>query len=262
VRCPNGADSGDACLSDAQLRALARINAGVRFKFVLASGDTVHPGYNVYTSDNGVSSDTTIGKQISFLSFGATPPAFPATNQMTLQATYGDNFLRYSVGKGDLAFNSLTVNPADPGPAAAAQLSAMSARDAADTDLSAFAARGGKLLIVQGLADTIISPRMTEQYYKGLQRKMGAEKVDTFLRFYEIAAWNHGMSATFNAALDDLGALDAWVEKGVDPREGQVVADTTGVPGRTRPLCLYPRFPKYKGAGDINAAGSFTCAAN
>jgi hypothetical protein len=34
-----------------------------------------------------------------------------------------------------------------------------------------------------------------------------------------------------------------------------------GVPGRTRPLCRHPDWPKYKGVGDVNAVSSFTCAA-
>ena len=38
------------------------------------------------------------------------------------------------------------------------------------------------------------------------------------------------------------------------------VADTAGVPGRTRPLCDYPAWPKYKGAGDVNSAQSYACA--
>ncbi len=28
----------------------------------------------------------------------------------------------------------------------------------------------------------------------------------------------------------------------------------------TRPLCVYPDWPKYKGSGDVNAASSFACA--
>jgi hypothetical protein len=32
------------------------------------------------------------------------------------------------------------------------------------------------------------------------------------------------------------------------------------VPGRTRPLCEYPSWPKYKGSGDVNLASSFTCS--
>jgi hypothetical protein len=31
-------------------------------------------------------------------------------------------------------------------------------------------------------------------------------------------------------------------------------------PGRTRPLCEYPTWQKYKGFGDPNLASSFTCS--
>ena len=62
----------------------------------------------------------------------------------------------------------------------------------------------------------------------------------------------------FNAARDSLSALEDWVEQGRAPRR-QVVADSVGVPGRTRPLCEYPGWPKYVGKGDVNAATSFVC---
>jgi len=39
-----------------------------------------------------------------------------------------------------------------------------------------------------------------------------------------------------------------------------VVRDTVGVPGRTRPLCDYPKWPRYAGSGDVNLAASYTCA--
>ena len=31
------------------------------------------------------------------------------------------------------------------------------------------------------------------------------------------------------------------------------------MPGRTRPLCDYPKWPQYNGTGDVNLAASFTC---
>jgi hypothetical protein len=89
---------------------------------------------------------------------------------------------------------------------------------------------------------------------------MGAARTDGFLRYYEIPGYNHAASAVFNAAWDSITALENWVERGVAPT-GQVVADTAGVPGRTRPLCEYPTWPKYGGSDDVNAASSFGCAA-
>ena len=41
--------------------------------------------------------------------------------------------------------------------------------------------------------------------------------------------------------------------------ESRASPDSIGVPGRTRPLCEYPSWPKYRGNGDVNAASSFTC---
>jgi len=61
------------------------------------------------------------------------------------------------------------------------------------------------------------------------------------------------------ASWDSLTALENWVERGVAP-SAQIVSDSVGVPGRTRPLCEYPRWPKYRGTGDVNSAASFDCA--
>jgi hypothetical protein len=52
--------------------------------------------------------------------------------------------------------------------------------------------------------------------------------------------------------------LETWVEKGEVPGP-QIVADTKeGNHGRTRPLCVYPKWPRYV-SGDIDKAESFTC---
>jgi hypothetical protein len=125
-------------------------------------------------------------------------------------------------------------------------------------DLSAFAARGGKLLLAHGTVDVLVSARATEEYYQRLQAKMGPWAVDAFVRFYEVPGYGHAGSSTFNAAWDSLTALERWVEKGTSPRE-EVVTDTAGVPGRTRPLCDFPKWAQYNGTGDVNGAASFTC---
>jgi feruloyl esterase len=87
---------------------------------------------------------------------------------------------------------------------------------------------------------------------------MGEKKTREFLRFYEVAGYGHALSSVFNASWDSLTALEDWVEKGVAPGP-QTVSDSIGVPGRSRPLCEYPGWPKYRGAGDVNKAASFDC---
>jgi predicted esterase len=132
-------------------------------------------------------------------------------------------------------------------------------QDVNKTDLSVFNAKGGKILMAHGMSDALVSTRSTEQYYQRLQTTMGASAVANFVRFYEIPGYGHAVSSVFNAAWDSLTTMENWVENGVMPPE-QIVVDAAGVPGRTRPLCEYPTFPRYNGAGDVNAASSFTCA--
>jgi feruloyl esterase len=91
---------------------------------------------------------------------------------------------------------------------------------------------------------------------------MGAAQVDSFVRFYELPGAQHGPSTVFQASWDQLTSLENWVEKGIDPSNNLVSSDDVGVPGRTRPMCTYPGWPKYGGTGDINSATSFSCTLN
>jgi feruloyl esterase len=115
--------------------------------------------------------------------------------------------------------------------------------------------------MAHGIHDGLVSSRATRQYLTRIQGTMGATNVRNFLRYYEIPGYNHAVSSQFNASWDSVTVLEDWVERGVAPPP-QAVADTAGVPGRTRPLCEFPTWPKYNGSGDVNAAASFTCATN
>lgn len=259
LRCPDGKE-GEDCLSDVQFKALAVMQTPWRFGFPLASGVTEFPGYNAYTSDLGIKTGANQTDQtLLVLGLGTAQPGYPLKPGVSLHAMYGDAFIRFGWVR-DPAFNSLTFDPQHPGKYAG-RISDLSKVDSSDADLSAFAARGGKLLILHGQADMIVSSRVTELYYARLRAKMGGAKVDSFLRFYEVPGFSHGVSNTFNAAWDYLSAIEAWTERGKDPGENEVITDVTGVPGRTRPLCRYPNWPKYKGTGDVNAASSFVCTA-
>ncbi|QYD68328.1 tannase/feruloyl esterase family alpha/beta hydrolase [Paraburkholderia edwinii] len=256
LRCANGADTGDNCLSDAQIGALETINTPTNFGFSLASGETQYPGYNVWGADLGITTRTSpIEPEVTFLAFGTSQPAQPMPATAPYISVLTDQWLKYSVTR-DPSFDSLSLDPEQPG-VWANRISALSSQLDTPTDLSAFKARGGKLLLAHGLVDVLVSTRATEQYYQRLQSQMGADQVDTFVRYYEIPGMGHAASSVFNATWDSLTALEQWAEAGVAP-VGQVTTDTAGVPGRTRPLCDYPEWPQYKG-GDVNSAASFQC---
>jgi Tannase and feruloyl esterase len=173
-------------------------------------------------------------------------------------SVFWDQWIRYFVTR-DPTFNSLTVDPQNPGNLQSRISQLTGLQDVNRTDLSAFNAKGGKILMAHGMSDALVSTRSTEQYYQRLQGTMGVSTVANFVRFYEIPGYGHSVSTVYNAAWDSLTTLENWVENGTAP-SAQVVADTAGIPGRTRPLCEYPSFPRYNGSGDINAASSFTCA--
>ncbi|MEF7617260.1 tannase/feruloyl esterase family alpha/beta hydrolase [Aquincola sp. MAHUQ-54] len=258
LRCPGGLDSGDTCLSDAQIAALKTMNTETRFNFFLASGSQGYPGYNVWGADLGITTNPSpLQPTVTFLNLGTTPPAMPMPPTAPYISQQLDQVIRYGVTR-DTAYDSLSLDPENPGPWAA-RLSELSTLLDVSSDLSAFMARGGKLLLAHGLSDVLVSSRATAQYWQRLRAAFGDTAVDSFARYYEVPGYGHAVSTTFNATWDSLTALERWVENGTAPAN-PVTTDTAGVPGRTRPLCDHPKWPQYKGSGDANTAASFTCA--
>ena len=257
LRCPGGADTGDNCLSDAQITALQVMNTDSHFHFRLASGETGYSGSNVWGADLGLDKPSPWQPVVKFLALGASAPATPMPRSAPYIGPLLDQWVKYSVTR-DPDFDSLSLDPENPGPWAK-RISELSEQLDTPIELKAFAAKGGKLLLAHGMADILVSTRATEDYYRRLQARMGVPRVREFIRYYEVPGFGHAVSTVFNAAWDSLTALENWSEKGIGP-SAQVVADTIGVPGRTRPLCDYPQWPRYAGSGDVNQAASFTCA--
>ena len=257
LRCADGADTGDSCLSDAQITALKVMNTDSHFHFKLASGETGYTGSNVWGADLGLAKPSPWQGIVTFLALGSAAPATPMPRNSPYLSPLLDQWIKYSVTR-DANFDSLTLDPENPGPWAA-RISELSQQLDTPVDLNAFAAKGGKLLLAHGMADILVSTRATEAYYQRLQARMGVAKLRQFARYYEVPGFGHGVSTVFNASWDSLTALENWAEKGAAP-SAPVVTDSIGVPGRTRPLCDYPQWSRYKGRGDVNLAASFSCA--
>lgn len=274
LRCAGGVDAGDTCLSDAQIAGYVVTNTPLVLNYTLASGETTYPGFNTWGTDFGNPSASPLQPTVLTLSLGTDQPANPmpavkpavTVNNVTTPAssppygsTFWDQWVKYFVTR-DAGFNSLSLDPQNPGAYQARIVQLTALQDTNKTDLSAFANKGGKILMAHGSHDALVSTRATQQYWQRIRSAMGPAKVDSFARYYEIPGYGHAFSSVFNAAWDSLTTIEDWVEKGLAPPP-QTVADTAGVPGRTRPLCDYPSYPKYRGAGDLNVASSYNCAA-
>jgi feruloyl esterase len=58
-----------------------------------------------------------------------------------------------------------------------------------------------------------------------------------------------------------MSPLDAWVDRGTLPQRIEASKITAGKVTRTRPLCPYPQFARYKGTGSVDEAMNFACVA-
>ena len=260
LRCASGANEGDGCLSDAMIAALKVYNSAITFASPLGSGETQYPGFNVWGAELGEDGSSPLQPTVTLLAMNTTPPASPAPLSAPYWAVFWDQWVRYFVTR-DAGFDSLSLDPQNPGAWATRINDLTRLQDINSTNLAAFNQRGGKLLMAHGTADVLVSTRATAQYYERLKQTMGEAAVRNFARYYEVPGYGHAASTAFNANWDSLKALDAWVTQGQAPT-AQVVSDTAGVPGRTRPLCEYPSWPRYGGSGDVNKAESFSCVTN
>ncbi|WP_052223592.1 tannase/feruloyl esterase family alpha/beta hydrolase [Novosphingobium malaysiense] len=160
--------------------------------------------------------------------------------------------------------------------------------NALDTDLSRFAAHGGKIILFHGWADMVVSPLDTIIYFDRMHAS--GMKKQQYARLFMAPGMSHctsgkgpdvfGQGAEFPAAdagHDLLAALDRWVETGKAPDQviarkfavashnGEEAAAEPSEPAEprvtaSRPLCAYPLVARYDGKGDPSQAASFTCS--
>ena len=131
---------------------------------------------------------------------------------------------------------------------------------AVDKDLSPFKKSGGKLLMYTGWLDPVVPPQDTVAYYEGVVKAMGGlTPTREFYRFFIAPGMGHCAGGPGPNQFDAIGALEQWVEKGVAPDKLIATHSTNGKIDRSRPLCQFPQVARYKGAGSVDEAASFSC---
>jgi hypothetical protein len=167
---------------------------------------------------------------------------------------------------------------------------------AIDPDLRDFKKRGGKMIQYHGLADPLVTPKLSIEYFNSVvdfnsrSQSNGRDEDDDhgndglahtqdFYRLFLVPGMGHcgggqgptsfGTSATGTITNGDPSndifvALEQWVEKGIPPRSIVASGTNKGVTPNvpfTRPLCPYPQRAVYT-SGDTNQASSFVCRAD
>jgi len=131
-----------------------------------------------------------------------------------------------------------------------------------DTDLSPYKRSGGKLIIWQPQSGGPFSPQDMVNWYTDMADEMGGfEKTQEFARLFMLPGVNHCGGGPGTSTIDAFSPLVDWVENGNAPATilGTAPANGTPFPGRTRNLCPYPAYAKYKGTGSVELAESFEC---
>jgi len=131
--------------------------------------------------------------------------------------------------------------------------------DATNTDISAFEKKGGKLILLHGTSDQMVSVNSTIGYYKDLQQRYGKDELNKFVRFYLVPGYGHGEGSYFTMGRNLIGDVDAWVTKGQSPDALVVTDQNAATAGRIEVLQQYPGYSKYVG-GDKNDPSSYVYA--
>lgn len=241
------------CLSPAQVKAVQTLHAPYKFSFALANGMTEYPGWGV-SGEATAAFGPTGGWRAWWL--GTTAPATPPTPSNGIVWFFGNGALRYVFAR-DANFEVAKYKPED----FADRVKAVSAlMDSTNPDLSGFKARGGKLIMLEHMADYAQSPYAGINYYESVVQKFGKSDADSFIRLFIAPGVDHvGSGAPAN--VDMLATLVDWVEKGKAPADLELAEQSLEPPFavlRARPLCEWPAWPHYK-AGDVAQAASFEC---
>jgi len=249
LACKNG-EIGypENCLTPVQIsKTLDVYHNGFTLPYSFVNGVDNYPGYN---SQEGITMQ--IGSQPGYIE----PPVSGPNAHHVSRA---DQFVKYFVTR-DPNFNLLSLDIQNPGKWKERIISLSDILGATTPDWSAFEAKGGKVLWLQGNDDPSVSPYANINVYNSIVKKMGQSKVNGFMKLYLVPGLAHG-GGNFSPVWDNLNALDTWVEKGI-ALINQVTFDgtSTATKDRSRPLCEYPTWPKYKGSGDINLAANYSCS--
>jgi pimeloyl-ACP methyl ester carboxylesterase len=241
LRCSGGADTGDSCLSDAQLATVASTTSPA----VFAGSPTYRdPGRLLVGNEDDPGA-------FAVWTTGAGNP------QAALQYLFQDTTVKTFLTR-DLAADSLAYTW-DQDAGALYALAALN--DATNVDLRPFQNSGGKLILWHGENDAALNFSATSEYYTHMVAAVGGQgTADSFARYYLAPGVNHCAGGPGADTSDLLGALDAWVDQGTAP--GTLGADKIvgGATAFSRPLCQYPKYPRY--TGPANNAQAAALASN
>jgi hypothetical protein len=247
IRCANGADAGNDCLSDAQMATVNAFHTATKIGFPMMNGETTYPGWPV-------GAEAEVGWMASPVNPATLPPG-AGGNAMLMNRVPGWDASKVGA-------------PSDTTPA----VQALSKQVDAGEDWGAFLKRNGKLVLFAAASDYQVNGLATGNFYEQAVKKNDRAALERNVRFYMQPNGGHGsygISATTEEPvphfLDLFTLLADWVEKGIAPPDSVLATLKGDAPPYTvtvsKGICRYPQYPRYNGSGDPKKAASYRCAA-
>ncbi len=246
------------CLSSSQVEALKRSLAGPK----RSDGTAI---YTNWSWDAGVGAPGWAVWKVGLAQAGIPPlsvvlggPALSAIFQTPPSATGPDP---QAILQAQMAYDF------DRDPAAIARTdglfkeSGWEMMSARSPDMDRFRSSGAKLIVPHGAADPVFSLNDTLQWYREVDARYHGAAA-SFVRVFPAPGMGHCEGGPATDQYDAFAALVDWVERGKAPDHlNAMAAATSPWPGRTRPLCAYPKYARYSGKGDPEKAKNFRCVA-
>ncbi|KAH7121806.1 Tannase/feruloyl esterase [Dactylonectria estremocensis] len=128
----------------------------------------------------------------------------------------------------------------------------------ADPDLTDFRDAGGKMITFHGLADEVISPKGTEQYYEAVTKLI--PDIHNFYRYFEAPGLGHCVGGPSGQPDQIFRQLQDWVERGIAPESTPVELKVPGNETHDRILCPYPEEARLNSTcGNAASTGCWSC---
>lgn len=231
------------CVTRSQRTAIERIYAPV-----MAGDENIYPGqpFGGEGQTNGWAGWITGGTTAALRSLGVQSP--------TVNFGFGVNFFKYFVLGGkdwDYSTYDLARWPEETRTFA-------SILNADNSDISAFKARKGKLIMSHGWSDPSLNAMGTVAYYERALRR--DPNLPDYARLFMMPGVLHCGGGPGPDAVDWFTPIVDWVERGRAPENllAQKLAPNGSVTN-ARPLCPYPQRAAYDGKGVTTQAASYSC---
>jgi hypothetical protein len=180
-------------------------------------------------------------------------PQPPGQKEPSLRFAFGNGIFKY------LVFNDPDWNYATYDLSNWKKDTALAATylNATNPDLSAFKARGGRLILWHGWADPALTPLASIRYHDQVHaRDPGASD---YFRTFLMPGVLHCGGGPGPDTVDWPAAIADWVENGKAPERLVARKTASGSLTRTRPLCAHPQKAVYNGSGSTDDERNFAC---